>query len=402
MSSETKMDFLKGKIVILEGQSQYNVLNKACHLMAQGMEENGYQVKVLDLTQFSDFQSLAEAIITEMNDSGLFLMSFNAIYHDVQLNDGTSFYGKLGYKTLGFLVDHPYYHKARVERAQEENIYIGCIDPDHVSYINHYYPSIKHTAFLPHFSFQSDHLIPYEERTIELYYPGSYKNPEEYKNNLAQLPKVFADIAAEAFKRMLKDKNLTLEEALKRYLASVNFEYSQEDFVEIIGQIYFVDHYVRDWRRDSIVRTILKAGIDITVSGKGWDDLKREYPNLHIIGEAGLDIEENIEAIANSKILFNTFPNFKNGTHERIFTAMRNGCVCLTDPSGYLLEQFENNEDLVYYDIDKIDRLPAIVRDLLENPEKAMRIAENGYKKACMEYNEKNTAKRILEFMGYE
>jgi glycosyltransferase involved in cell wall biosynthesis len=391
-----------GKIVLLKGISTYNVLRLACDLMARGFEENGYQTVIIDAPTYSN-NALLEKIYNEMRDNGLFVFSFNAIYHDLLLENNNTMYNEFGCPTIGFLVDHPYYQKSRVEASQNENIYLGCIDPDHVAYIHNYYPKFKHVSFLPHFSFQAEELIPYEKRKLEIFYPGSYTNPERYQSNFAKLPQVFRNIATEVFERISTETELTLEEALRRYLAFIKFEYSAEDFIEIVNQIYFVDHLVRDYRRDRIVRTILDAGIGLTVSGAGWDEMELIYKDkLHIIGKDGLDIEENIQWIADTKILFNTFPNFKNGTHERIFTGMRNGCVCLTDPSGYLLEKFENNKDLVYYNIKKIEELPEIIRKLLNEPERAMQISENAYQKTCMEYNEKNTAKKVLDFMGFE
>jgi|GEM_PF-337451 hypothetical protein len=392
----------KGKILIIEGVSQYNVLNKACHLMKKGLIENGYEVEILDGSEYTDVSSFAEVVMTEMRDNGLFLMSFNAIFHDFVFQNKVSLFGTLGFPTLGFLVDAPFYQKPRVEGAQEDNIYIGCVDHDHVSYINRYYQRIKHVGFLPHFSFEAENLIPYEERTINLYYPGSYVDPGDYTNNLNDLPKVFADIAMEIFHKLLNDSKLTLDVALENYLKSVNFECSPEEFVEIIDQIHFVDHMIRDWRRDLIVRSILDGGIEVTVCGKGWSKLKEHYPNLNIIGDQGIDIDENVKIIANSKILFNTFPNFKNGTHERIFTAMRNGCVCLTDSNIYTQEHFTENENIVYYDLMKPERLKDIINDILNNPEKAKIIAENGRQKAITEYSEKATAKHVLKFMGLE
>ena len=394
----------KGKIVVIKGQSRYNVLRLACDLIAKGFEENGYQVAIIDsLDENMTTQKFIDILIEEMKNNGKFIFSYNALFHNFIIDGKVSLYDQLGYPTLGLLVDHPYHHKERLECSQSDNIYIGVVDHDHVTYINTYYPNLKHVSFLPHFSFQSNSYIPYEKRSIDVYYPGSYKNPKDFNQNLNTLPDVFKKVATSVYKLLLTHSNLTLENALRIYFSSIKFKYNNEDFLEVINLINFVDLWVRSYQRDLIVRTILDAGINLTVSGKGWEPLEEIYKdNLHNVGREGLDIEENIKVIADSKILFNTFPNFKNGTHERIFTAMRNGCVCLTDPSGYTMEHFEDGENIIYYDLDKISEIPSIIQNILNNPIEAKRIAENGLAKASVEYNEKNTSKHILTFMGLE
>lgn len=395
-----KANTSKGKILIIKGQSQYNVLRYASDLIAKGFEENGYQVVIFDGLK-KDITP--NEISDEMKDNGKLIFSYNALLHDFSIDGNTSIYDQLGYPTLGYLVDHPYYHKGRLKCSHGNTIFISVVDYDHVDYIKSFYPEIKHVTFLPHFSFQCEYFIPYAKRSIDIYYPGSYKNPDDFNQNLNMLPDIFQRVSVYVFNLILNNPNLTLEHALKSYFTSIKFEYSSEEFMEIINKLFFVDQWVRNYRRDKIIRTILDAGINITVSGKGWEHLESIYKgNLQVIGRDGLDIEENIRQIADSKILINTFPEFKNGTHERIFTAMINGCVCLTDASGYTLEHFQNYEHLVYYNLDNIHEIPNIILDLLNNPMKAEKIAQNASLKASTEYSVKNNAKRILDVIGLQ
>ena len=88
-----------------------------------------------------------------------------------------------------------------------------------------------------------------------------------------------------------------------------------------------------------------------------------------------------------AKIALNVMPWFKDGVHDRIFTAMLQKAVALTDDSKYLREQFTDGEDIVYFSLEEREHLPDIIRMLLRDEEKLMRIAENGYRQAC----EKNT-----------
>ena len=75
-------------------------------------------------------------------------------------------------------------------------------------------------------------------------------------------------------------------------------------------------------------------------------------------------------------------PWFKDGAHDRIFTAMLSGAVSITDPSRYLIERFENARDIIFYDLTNMDVMVENIRFLLEHPKMAAEIADNGRKKA--------------------
>lgn len=403
MNKDSNIIASKGKIVLVKGESQYNVLCLACDLIAKGFEENGYQTVVLQGFSISTLNNLYETIRNEMQDGGLFIFSFNALFHNMLLNENTSLYEFVGYPVFGFLVDHPCYHHTRLLNLAASNTYIGCFDMNHVDYVRRYYPKHKNVNFIPHFSFKAESFIPYENKSIDVYFPGSYRNTLTYNTDLEDMPKVFANIVKELITLQLMDKTLTLEEALRKHLASLNFKYTNEEFQELMDMAKLTDLYVRDYYREKIVRSILDAGIPLIVCGKGWEKLKEEYLELlAIVGDGGLDIEDNVKLISDSKIIINVFPSIKNGTHERIFTAMRNCSICFSNSNKYLNENFSDGDNIVLYDIDKIDEIPDKIKWILNEPDKAKIIAENGYHKAYKEYDEKHTARRVLDIMGME
>lgn len=164
-----------------------------------------------------------------------------------------------------------------------------------------------------------------------------------------------------------------------------------------------IDHYIRSYYRDKIIRTILESGICLTVCGQGWEQLKETYPeNLNILGTEGLDIEDNVRLIANSRILLNILPSFKNGTHERIFTAMLNKCICLTNPNIYFEEHFKDNEEILYYRLDNLETLPLIIGHALQNPDKMKQLVDKAYILASDNYTPKHISRYVLKEMGVE
>ena len=83
-----------------------------------------------------------------------------------------------------------------------------------------------------------------------------------------------------------------------------------------------------------------------------------------------------------SKIVLNQLANFKAGASERIFEAMLQGAVALTDDSLYLKENFKDCTDIRFYSLEQLEKLPEIVHDILSNSELTDTLRQNAYQKA--------------------
>lgn len=112
----------------------------------------------------------------------------------------------------------------------------------------------------------------------------------------------------------------------------------------------------------------------------GWEEIADKYPDyIH----KGVSSEECLRLMHNSKITLNVLSWFKYGAHERIFNAMLNGSVCVTDTSEYLKRYFENGKNIVLFELDKLDDLTKTVRYILDNADYAQYIIENQKKAAA-------------------
>jgi len=76
----------------------------------------------------------------------------------------------------------------------------------------------------------------------------------------------------------------------------------------------------------------------------------------------------------------------KDGFTERVLNSMLAGAVALSDKTTRLEEEFVNGEDIILFDLVKIDSLPARLKDLLSNDEKLREVAENGRKKVMKKH----------------
>lgn len=100
--------------------------------------------------------------------------------------------------------------------------------------------------------------------------------------------------------------------------------------------------------------------------------------------------------MADSKIVLNHMAWFKAGASERIFEAMLQGAVSLTDDSSYLRESFQDGVTIKFYSLENLEALPEIVHSLLSNPLSSGQIIENAYQEAAKKHTWKNRMEALL------
>lgn len=300
---------------------------------------------------------------------------------------------------ITWVCDHPRSVLSRFKEYQDkENMLIGCVDRTHTAYLKKYY-GIMHSEFAPHFGWEANNIIPYEERSIDVFFPATHTCWEEdvevrYKGLEGPL-KV---ITEKTIAYLLEHDEVCLEDgfdAVLRSLGETDTLDLTRECMEFVGE--YVDLYWRCFYHESIVRTLLMEGITLTVCGKNWNKFKEtitEKQNLIVLSEQ-LPYEEVVEKIGDSRMVLNIVPGFKCGGHERIAMAAINGAVCLTDGNPFIKELFENPEGAVIYDRKKPEALADRIKWLLEHPAVAEQIAQNGQKIAEQKLSVKNFAEWI-------
>lgn len=392
---------MKGTILVLKGESFYNVLRIAADDMVRAFQEKGYDVVVLDLVKEEDAYHLNNVLKGKFE----LIFSIQALLFDFCLEDGETavFSTFKNTKVFGHIVDHPIYHSTRLATIHGDNMYVGCIDRKHVEYIQSYYPGVKNALFLPHGGFLPQRTVPYEKRSIDIYFPCSYRRPFKIRENINKLPEVYRNMAYLLIDKMLEDKLLTLQEALSTYLDKIHFEYTSEEFSQIMCIINLVDQYIRENSRDKCIRSLVESGLKITVSGTGWEDIDPELlSKIHVLGSEGIDFLEVVETMADSKFVLNNAPAYQYGTHERIFTSMLCGAICLTHDFPIIHEEFTDGEDILLYSEDNMSLFAERIKELLNSPDQAKEIANSGYQKAKQSHTWASNAETILRIVGLE
>ena len=323
------------------------------------------------------------------------VFDINGILPCVRDMDGEFFLNRIQGQKWHYILDHPFYHD-NVLRCSLKDFNVICLDETHAEFIRKHYPHILKVLCLPLASAQAGQLIPYQERGHEVLFTGTYTNSDVILYQMMKQPKEKKEIFERTVQLLLDQPQLTLEEAVSHYV-------DDENLPGFLKDNYFIDMYLRACLREELLALLLKKDIPVTVYGHNWEDFiekcRRGIPkaesHLHIIGE--VPYAKLPDVYADAKIALNQLPWFKAGMHDRIPMGMMNGCVCITDESLYLTDNFIDGEQLYFYSLENMEQAPEIILELLENPDLAVRTAARGYSYAVANLSWKSWLKSFLQ-----
>ena len=300
-----------------------------------------------------------------------------------------------------WLVDHPVLLNERLIMHRDmDNLWIGCVDQTHVTYLKDVI-DYHNVFYLPHFGGISDKIKKYKERNIEIFFPASYLDIEKFVNENTEwrtgAVKVISDLAINELK---KNNEISVVQATKNVLEQMGETVDKQliaECMEVFGS--YVDTYICRYYRACVVKSLLDEGLQITVAGSGWSDFKEKYQykdSLNILSD-NMSYEEVLDCIGNSKIVLNVFPWFKNGSHERVTSALLNGAICLSDQNEYTKKYLKDESSAILYDRNNPQNIAKKIRYYLEHQDEAEEVAQNGKKVAMENMTVKNSVDKILK-----
>lgn len=372
------------------------------------------------------------------------LITFNAIGlsgeeqlwdADAQGLPSDSIWEQLGIRCLNILVDHPiYYYEAL--RHPVPDLVTFCIDRDHAAYMRRFYPNLQ-CVFLPlagnllladdkedgavsgtgsgcwraacdgrdlevsAMPLEKERPAPVQtldqwlQRPYPLVFTANYVPVANIEKQLDALEPEYRDFYYEIIEAFVRDPGRDLLSGMEGLLMREMPDLTQAQLCEAMSNMPAVDLWIRTYFREKTVRILAEAGMKVYVFGKDWDLMACKCPQ-NVIHNGGMtDSAACVRAAAGAKLALNTMPWFKDGAHDRVFTAMLQGAAALTDPSIYLTEQFTDQKELFYYDLCRLEQLPELVKGLLKEPERVYAAACSG-REAAVRYHTWKSRAEIL------
>lgn len=277
-----------------------------------------------------------------------------------------------------------------------------CCDRNHVSYVKKYFSdSVEHVEFMPHAGtfMPNANVIPFAERRYDILFSGTYYRPQEQLCKIdAWFPK--GDLMNAFYQEMgvymQQHSKLTTEQAALDTIAKMNLKVTDDLLRSIFRGSEPMDWMIRMYHRGRVIQTLAEAGFELWLLGRGWENhTSAQFSNVHRIDDR-IPFAQTLPYMANAKISLNVMPWFKAGTHERLFNSLLQHALLLTDTSSWIEENYIAGEEIAVYDLDHLEELPGMVRELLDDQQRAEQMIQKGYEKTVQNFTWTNCTDQIL------
>lgn len=379
------------KILIFKlGDIAYSSTRVFADELGRALQRNGAEVEYFDFKNES-----AESLEKLAGSSYDAMIDFNSRLPGIIKDENENFLDTINAPFFNYILDHPIYHHANLERKLK-NYHVITIDDTHTEYIKKYYPHIMSVTTLPLGAIRAENLT--QEREHDILFSATYLNPSDYYEMIQQLPGFMKKNTLNIIEQLMADTDLLYENAVLNVYENQNMNM---EFPVFAQSHFLADIYVRAYFREKILELVAQSGVSLTVCGEKYHESPiAGYENVQIKNQ--VPYRESLSMIARSKFVLNVMPWFKSGIHDRVFNAMINGAVCITDGSRMMERIFTPKKDYIGYSLKNLDEIPSLVREAYDMsvrfPERHEEMVTNAESKVQKETFEER-AKAVLSLI---
>ena len=380
--------------------------------IALELERNGYETCFIDYERM--YESMDEMLhFLEREETALVTFNFIGLRGEsvFQTESGRSIWQEENLPILNILVDHPlYYHSCLKEAGERMRVF--CVDREHVGYVRRFYPGLK-VEFLPlagnellfshgdgeHGTHRVDvpEPVPYGRRTVDLVFTANYVSMAMLEEKVKALDDDYRIFYRRITENLIADPAQSVDAVMERHIRNELGAVPEEQLCAAMSGMIWIDLFIRSYVREKVVQTLADAGIIVRVFGADWEKIHCKKPQNVRTSGGKVNSAACVQAMRDARIALNVMPWFKDGAHDRVFTAMLQGTVALTDDSRYLREECRDGENICFYSLRALEQLPDQVVSLLEDPVRMAELAERGYRMAEKRHRWKNRAGLLMQ-----
>ncbi|MFP3153481.1 glycosyltransferase [Lachnospiraceae bacterium ZAX-1] len=390
------MDELKKNIIIFK--ANFDSLISFAEQMTDAFLKMGYDVLLVDME--NSVKTLA-AIYEFAVPNQTVALFFNHVGLNLLNKEHGILWNELKTDCYDMIVDHPMYYHAAIIFPIEKSTFL-CVDKFHQKFIERFYKERVKSYFLPLAGSKATQPeIAFRERSMDIVFTGAYLVDNRIDIHTAGLLEGTKALWMECYQLLTTCKTMAIEQAVESCLTKKGIQLPEEDLRDTVRLFKEMDGMLRSTMRAKVVKILADNDIQCHVYGEGWEFLDCKQENLIIHGRVAF--LESIRLMADARIVLNVMPWFKDGVHDRVYTAMLNKSVCLTDSSKFMDETLKDGEHVIMYSLDALEELPKKVRYYLDHIDVLEKISQTGYQYA--DGNEDWTSRaKLLEsiFKGRE
>jgi hypothetical protein len=365
-------------LIVFTGQ--LNVLSYFMDQFIGYCKNRNIDTYVVDITSpesynskaFHDFSNRKNTIMFTFNNIGIKLMGVDGQnywkYHDIPVFDQ--------------IVDHPRNYEDSLSDPGCD-LYVFSLDKNHVDFIDYFFPKVRKCFFSPNGGTEVNASAAIKDRPIDVLYMGGCQNRIYSYPSISLFDDNGQDFYQTVISTIIDDPSLTAEDAIHLYLKNKGYRLTKEQLLEFcLCYEDPIEATVRRYFKLLGIKALDNAGICVDIyGGESWldDDIKfSENIRLHNL----IEPSEIMKKAGEAKISLCFVPWYKRGCSEKNFDSMLNGALCISDKSEYLLENYRDGENIIYFDLNNPEQMAADVKWLLEHEDVAASIAKRGYETA--------------------
>ncbi|MBA3815793.1 MAG: glycosyltransferase family 1 protein [Parachlamydiaceae bacterium] len=297
---------------------------------------------------------------------------------------------------ISFLVDPVFYSTFLVESPYS---IMTCVDRSDLSAVSSH--NFSNAFFWPH-AVEKELAAPKNaDRPLDVVFLGSCYDYESLRVSWQQRnPAAINKVLDDAIDIVFSDERVSLAQALVQAWNATGNDPQGVDFMTLY---YYLDNYTRGKDRVELIRSIKDTQIhvfgelspDNAVGILGWAPYLAAQKNVTV--HPSVPFNEALQIMKKSKIVLNSMPFFRDGTHERIFTALACGCLAITSESIYLREQFREGEGVVFYSSKHRENVSGFIHDIIKQEPKRREAAALGREKVLLHHTWDVRVAELLE-----
>lgn len=369
-------------------RSQYGVLHHFTKKMSEALTRQGVMCKILESEKNNPAPFLEELF----NNPPDCTLSFNGLLPD---DEGRFFCDLIKIPHVACLVDSP---NQFFLLAKSPLTIITCPDRFACDFFKGL--NCEKVLFMPH-GVEQD--LNFNETEKRIYDVTMLSSCIDYEAIRKSWPKIFSkglcQVLDEAAEMTLSDSETPYVQAfvqtLDRHASKLGgIDPREINFFEVLDQL---EMYIRGKDRIKLVQGIKDAKVDVFGSAESADIWKKYLGSQsNVIIHDAVPFEEALKIMKQSRIVLNSCPWIKNGTHERILAALACGALVITNENIYMRENFKDNKDIVFYQHGKWDRANDVVNEYLSDENKRKKLVEKGRQKVMKHHTWDQRAENLL------
>jgi hypothetical protein len=325
------------------------------------------------------------------------VLSFSSFFGGVTLNNGMSLFDALGVKFVGWQLDHPIYSPhslASVLRGR----YAIYSNPNHLRYAQAVKLPGRGMTMLPSGEPPRTPAKDYRSREWPVFVAATWNGePQRLWEQLEDSSG--KRLLQGVVDRLLADRDASLLDAFNDTSAKLALGARLGDDAGFDAQMSsFLREpltYVRSMDRINIVRSLVDAGLPVTICGVGWEAFLGERRHVTYLAEVKF---EDVPALyGNSRVVLNL--NAANGACERAVYAALAGAAVASDYSQPLSELFGGGEAIGFFNRAEPASAADVVGRLLDLHE-GEAVAQKGQQKVMQSGLWRRRAQQLVDFVG--